>query len=51
MDEEICWLVTEEQKKLRAHNYVVDVDKLRRHLMGLYEKNQRSQNILAHIPF
>ena len=57
MDDEICWLVTQyccyvyEQKKSRAHNYVIDVDKLRNHLMGLYIKNQRSQNVLAHIPF
>ena len=33
MDDEICWLVTQyccymyEQKKLRAHNYVINVDK------------------------
>ena len=40
-----------EQKKSRAHNYVIDVDKLRNHLMGQYTKNQRSQNVLAHIPF
>ena len=57
MDDEICWLVTQyccyvyEQKKSRAHNYVIDVDRLRTHLMGLYTKNQRSQNVLAHIPF
>ena len=57
MDDEILWLVASycfyvyEQKKQRAHNYVVNVDKLRLHLIGLYAQNQRSQNPLAHIPF
>jgi hypothetical protein len=57
MDDEILWLVPSycfyvyEQKKQRAHNYVVNVDKLRLHLIGLYAQNQRSQNPLAHIPF
>jgi hypothetical protein len=52
MDDEIFWLVTQyccyvyEQKKLQAHNYVIDVDKLRKHLMGLFDKNQRSQRKL-----
>ena len=57
MDDEILWLVSNycfyvyEQKKQKSHNYVVNVDKLRQHLMSLYVQNQRSQNILAHIPF
>ena len=57
MDDEICWLVAQycfyvyEQKKMKAHNYRIDVDKLRRHLIGLYAQNQKSQNVLAHIPF
>ena len=33
------------QKKLGAYTYV---DRLRNQLMGLYVKNQRSQNVLAH---
>ena len=57
MDDEICWLVAQycfyvyEQKKKKAHNYTINVDKLRRHLIGLYAQNQKSQNVLAHIPF
>ena len=57
MDDEILWLVGHycsyvyEQKKLKAHNYMINVDKLRSHLMGLYAVNQKSPNALAHIPF
>ena len=57
MDEEILWLVSQycayvyDQKKQKAHNYVINVDKLRGKLMGLYAINQKSQNPLAHIPF
>ena len=57
MDEEILWLVSQycayvyEQKRQKAHNYVINVDKLRSKLMGLYAINQKSQNPLAHIPF
>jgi hypothetical protein len=40
-------LRSDQQKKLRPHNYGIDVDKLRKNLIGLYDKNQRSQNILA----
>jgi hypothetical protein len=49
IDAQYCCYVYE-QKKLRAHNYVIYVDKLRTHNfiwdMGLYIKNQRSQNNL-----
>ena len=57
MDDEILWLVANycyyvyEQKRKHSHNYVIDVDKLRQHLMALYLENMRSQNALAHIPF
>ena len=57
MDDEICWLVSQycfyvyEQKKMKAHNYTIDVDKLRKHLKQLYVLNQWSQNVLAYIPF
>ena len=57
MDDEILWLVAQYcayvygQKKQKAHNYIINVDKLRSHLMGLYAINQKSQNVLAHIPF
>ena len=57
MDDEICWLVSQycfyvyEQKKMKAHNYTIDVDKLRKHLKQLYELDQGSQNVLAYIPF
>ena len=57
MDDEILWLVAQYcayvygQKKQKAHNYLINVDKLRSHLMGLYAVNQRSQNVLAYIPF
>jgi hypothetical protein len=47
---EYCFYVYE-QKKMRAHNYTIDVDKLRKHLMELYVQNQGSQNVLAFIPF
>jgi hypothetical protein len=40
-----------EQKKMRAHNNTIDVDKVRTHLMELYVLNQGSQNVLAYIPF
>ena len=39
------------QKKKRAHNYTIDVDKLRKYLMELYVQNQEIQNVLAYIPF
>ena len=57
MDDEILWLVAQYcayvygQKKQKAHNYIINVDKLRSHLMGLYAINQKSQNVLAYIPF
>ena len=57
MDDEILWLVSNfcayvyNQKKQKSHNYIINVDKLRNHLMGLYIINQKSQNVLAHIPF
>ena len=58
MDDEICWLVSQycfyvyEQKKIRAHNYTVAVYKSIKHVnIELYVKNQRSQNVLALMPF
>ena len=52
MNDEICWLVSQycfyvyEQKKMRAHSYTIDVDKLRKHLMELYVLNQGSQKTI-----
>ena len=57
MDDESFWLVLQycfcfyEQNKMRAHNYTIDVDKLRKHLKELYVQNQEIQNVLAYIPF
>ena len=57
MDDEILWLVSNfcayvyNQKKQKSHNYIINVDKLRNRLMGLYTINQKSQNVLAYIPF
>jgi hypothetical protein len=57
MDDEILWLVSQYcayvygQKKQKAHNYIINVDKLRSHLMGLYANNQNNQNVLAYITF
>ena len=55
MDNEILWLVSHycyyvyEQKKKKAHNYTIDVDKFREHLSAIYVQNQRGQNPLSHI--
>ena len=52
MDDKILWLVAQYcayvygQKKQKAHNYIINVDKLRSHLMGLYAINQKSPNVL-----
>ena len=42
MDDEICWFVSQycfdvyEEEKMRAQNYTIDVDKLRKHLIEPY---------------
>ena len=57
MDDEILWLVSNicanvyNQNKQKSHNYIINVDKLRNHLMGLYIINLKSQIVLADIPF
>ena len=57
MDDEVLWIIAQycyyvwSIKQQTSHNYVVDVDKLRRHLVHKYSENQNSQNPLAYIPF
>ena len=57
MEDEVLWIIAQYCyyvwgiKQQTSHNYVVDVDKLRRHLMQKYSENQNSQNPLAYIPF
>ena len=57
MDDEILWLVANfcyyvyDKKRKHSHNYTINVDKLREHLIGQYAANQRGQNVLAHINF
>ena len=57
MDDEVLWIIAQycyyvwTIKQQTSHNYVVDVDKLRRHLVHKYSENQNSQNPLAYIPF
>ena len=55
MDDEILWLLANycyyvyDQKRKHAHNYIINVDKLRLYPMDQYAANQRGQNILANI--
>ena len=57
MDDEVLWIVAQyctyvwNIKVKTSHNYMVDVDKLRRTMILKYMENQSSQNPLAFIPF
>ena len=57
MDDELLWVIAHycsyvwDVKQKTSHNYVVDVDKLRRSMMHKYTENQSSQNPLAFIHF
>jgi hypothetical protein len=55
MDDEVLWILAQychyvwEVKMKTAHNYLVDVDKLRMHLVHKYAENQNTPNPLAFI--
>ena len=57
MDDEILWLITNychfvyEQRRKKAHNYVINVDKLKERLTALFIINQRGQNPLRNVLF
>ena len=56
LDTEVLWLVSNfcfyvwEERRVRDRSYVINVDKLRSHLVNLYVENQTSQNPLEFIP-
>ena len=57
MDDEIIWLVSNfcyyvyDQRRKKAHNYVINVDKLKENLSALYIVNQNGQNAIRNVLF
>ena len=53
MDDEVLWIIAHycsyvwDVKQKTSHNYVVDVDKLRRSMMHKYTENQISHSLLS----